>query len=126
VTYDTAGGERWFGFEAVRQLAGLPDDLLLIPLPGHTRGHSGVAVRTGERWLLHAGDAYFFHGEVDPAHRHSTPGLRLFQTVVQVDGPSRHRNQDRLYELSVAHGKDVDLVSAHDPAEFRRHQQAPG
>ena len=26
---------------------------------GHTRGHSAVAVRTAEGWLLHCGDAYF-------------------------------------------------------------------
>jgi glyoxylase-like metal-dependent hydrolase (beta-lactamase superfamily II) len=124
-TYGTAEGERWFGFEAVRELAGLPDDLLLIPLAGHSRGHSGVAVRTGGRWLLHAGDAYFFRGEVDPAHRRSTPGLRLFQTVVQEDGTARRRNQDRLHELAVAHGDEVDIISAHDPVELHRRQDAP-
>ena len=60
-------GEPWFGFGAVRQLAGLPDEILLIPLSGHTRGHAGVAVDTGNGWLLNAGDSYFFHGQVDPA-----------------------------------------------------------
>ena len=80
------------GFEAIRQLPGLPDDLLLVPLPGHSRGHTAVAVRaqpatgSGPQWLLHAGDAYFFHGEIDPAHPRTPPGLRLFQTVLQTDG----------------------------------------
>ena len=36
----------------------------MIPLPGHTLGHCGIAVRTKDRWLLHAGDAYFFHGQL--------------------------------------------------------------
>src|SRR3546814_2886084 len=58
-------GERWFGFEAVRDLDGLPPEILLVPLPGHTWGHSGVAVQEdGGGWLLHAGDAYFYRGEV--------------------------------------------------------------
>ena len=53
-----AGGEPWFGFEAVRDLDGLPPEILMIPLPGHTAGHAGVAVRTTDGWLLNAGDAY--------------------------------------------------------------------
>ena len=50
-------GEPWFGFPAVRELEGLPLEILLVPLPGHTWGHAGVAVDTGAGWLLHAGDA---------------------------------------------------------------------
>src|SRR5579862_5894241 len=56
-------GERWLGFEAVRALDP-EDDLLMIPLHGHSRGHTGVAVRDERGWLLHAGDAYFTHGEL--------------------------------------------------------------
>ncbi|MEO5877456.1 MAG: MBL fold metallo-hydrolase [Streptosporangiaceae bacterium] len=118
--HELTEGERWFGFEAVRKLDGLPDDLLLVPLQGHTRGHVGVAVNTGQHWLLHAGDAYFFHGEVDPVKPFSTPGLRFFQNVVQVDGKSRHRNQRRLQQLSAAHGDEITIFSAHDVTEFRR------
>ena len=44
-----SGGERWFGFEAVRDLDGLPPEILMIPLPGHTGGHAGVAIRHAER-----------------------------------------------------------------------------
>src|SRR3546814_9590449 len=43
--YPMGRGERWFGFEAVRDLDGLPPEILLVPLPGHTWGHSGVAVQ---------------------------------------------------------------------------------
>ncbi|HIK14044.1 MAG TPA: hypothetical protein IGS53_01895 [Leptolyngbyaceae cyanobacterium M33_DOE_097] len=41
--YYTAGGETWFGFEAVYELEGLPPEILLIPLVGHTQGHAGDA-----------------------------------------------------------------------------------
>jgi glyoxylase-like metal-dependent hydrolase (beta-lactamase superfamily II) len=60
------GGESWFGFETVRDLEGLPPEILLIPLAGHTRGHAGVAIATSQGWLLHAGDAYFYRHEMDP------------------------------------------------------------
>jgi glyoxylase-like metal-dependent hydrolase (beta-lactamase superfamily II) len=62
--YPLGGGERSFGFNAVRDLAGLPPEILLVPLTGHTWGHIGVAIRKEEGWMLHAGDAYFYRGEV--------------------------------------------------------------
>ena len=58
------GGESWLGFDCVRELDGLPPDILLVPLIGHTFGHAGVAVRRDRDWLLLAGDAYFFHAEL--------------------------------------------------------------
>jgi hypothetical protein len=30
-------------------------------------------------WLLQAGDAYFYHGEMDPQRPRCTPGLRFHQ-----------------------------------------------
>ncbi|MBL6749982.1 MAG: MBL fold metallo-hydrolase [Nevskia sp.] len=118
-----AEGERWFGFDAVQALPGSTDQILLVPLAGHTRGHCGVAVNTGAGWLLHCGDAYFFRGEVDPQRPYCTPGLRLFQGLVQVDGRQRHANQARLLELARAHGGEVALFCAHDPAELARLRQ---
>ena len=44
--YPTGGGERWIGFEAVRDLEGVPPEFLLVPLIGHTFGHAGVASST--------------------------------------------------------------------------------
>lgn len=68
--------ERWFGFECVRQMQGLPPEILLVPLEGHTRGHAGVAVYSQGSWLLHAGDAYYFRlGDgPSPATRSSGSG----------------------------------------------------
>ncbi|WP_190823147.1 MBL fold metallo-hydrolase [Saccharopolyspora pogona] len=122
--HGSAGGERWFGFEAVRHLPGLPPEILLVPLVGHTRGHTGVAVRRPDgRWLLHAGDAYFYHGEMADSP-HCTPVLRHFQNRAQEDGPQRRRNQDRLHDLVTAHRSEIDVFCAHDPIEFERHLRA--
>jgi glyoxylase-like metal-dependent hydrolase (beta-lactamase superfamily II) len=119
-----AEGEPWFGFDAVRELRGLPADVLLVPLHGHSRGHTGVALRTGGApgWLLHAGDAYFFRAEADPVRPRCTPALRALQSAVQTDRTARLANQERLRELKRAHGHDVTVFSAHDPVELRTMQ----
>lgn len=114
-----AGGERWFGFEAVRALPGVADEVLLVPLFGHTRGHCGVAVRGRQGWQLHAGDAYFFHRELEEPPT-CTAGLRLFQRVVVTDNAQRLENQRRLRALVAEHGREVRVNSAHCPVEFDR------
>lgn len=116
-TYDLHG-ERWFGFEAVRQLEGLPPEILLVPLPGHTRGHCGVAVQDERGWLLHAGDAYFFHGQVHEAQVRCPPALRLFERVMQVDPVARAHNLRRLRALVRAHAGEIRVFSAHDAREL--------
>ncbi|MGB0956588.1 MAG: MBL fold metallo-hydrolase [Panacagrimonas sp.] len=118
-------GDNWFGFEAVRLIPGAAPDIALIPLPGHTRGHCGVAVASGERWLIHCGDAYFHHAEMQTPP--SCPaGLRIFQNLVQVDGRKRLANQQRLRQLQAEHSDTVDLFCAHDPSELQRMQAANG
>ena len=52
-------GESWFGFSAVRGIPGTRDEVLLVPLPGHSRGHCGVAVRRADGWLLHCATPIF-------------------------------------------------------------------
>lgn len=113
-------GERWMGFESVRALPDSDDEILLIPLPGHTRGHTGVAVRQGDGWLLHCGDAYFHHGEVQtPAY--CPPGLSIFETLNQFDGAARRENRERLRELAERHGDQVELICSHDAHTLERY-----
>lgn len=118
-----ARGEPWFGFDAVRDLTGLPPEILMVPLPGHSWGHAGVAVRTdGGRWLLHAGDAYFYRGEMRQARRRCTPGLRAYQRLMEVDADARMANQARLRALSIAQRDQVTVTCTHDPVELERCQ----
>jgi glyoxylase-like metal-dependent hydrolase (beta-lactamase superfamily II) len=116
------GGESWFGFGDVRQLDGLPPQILLVPLFGHTRGHCAVAVDAGATWLFHAGDSYFFHRETDPQSPYCPPVLRLFQNHMQVDRHSRLANQERLRRLRAEHGDTVEVFSAHDAVELDRYR----
>jgi glyoxylase-like metal-dependent hydrolase (beta-lactamase superfamily II) len=120
VIHEWVGG-RWFGFESMRILEGLTPEMRLILLPGHTRGHCGVAVRTGEGWLLHCGDAASpFHRQGDPLRPHDV--ARPMDgwpdwLVRRVIGP----HVPRLRELVREHGDEVRLISAHDVYGFRRY-----
>jgi glyoxylase-like metal-dependent hydrolase (beta-lactamase superfamily II) len=108
------GGESWMGLRSIRAIG---DEILLIPLIGHSRGHVGVAVRDGDGWLLHAGDAYFHHREMD-AEPFCPPALKLFQTRVAFDDATRLQNQARLREL--ARKPEIRVFSAHSPVELSR------
>jgi len=116
------GGDLWFGFQAVKELRGLPPEILLIPLTGHTHGHAGVAVQADDGWLLHAGDAYFYREEVGQPERHCTPGLNFYQRMMEVDRPARLANQHRLWTLSLEHRNEVRLFCSHDAKELERMQ----
>ncbi|MEU1547590.1 MBL fold metallo-hydrolase [Nocardia sp. NPDC005745] len=117
-TYPSDPTGQWFGFDAI-QPKDLPGDFQLIPLGGHTAGHTGIAVREGERWLLHCGDAYYYHRELDPAPQ-PHPVLDIVQTTSEVHHDLRLGTQARLRELHRDHGDEVTLISAHDPWEFQR------
>jgi glyoxylase-like metal-dependent hydrolase (beta-lactamase superfamily II) len=89
----------------------------MLPLVGHSRGHSAIALEGEGGWLLHAGDAYFDHGEVHLPERRCPALLRLFQTIVEVDRKARLGNQARLRELCKS-APEVTVFSAHDPREL--------
>lgn len=110
-------GERFEGFDAVRPIAGL-DEVLLVPLVGHTRGHSGVAIRSTDGWLLHAGDAYFHRAQMDPYRPYVPPGLAAFQRATDTDHAARVHNQERLRRLRAERGTQISIICSHDPMEF--------
>jgi glyoxylase-like metal-dependent hydrolase (beta-lactamase superfamily II) len=112
------GGDKWFGFDRVRQLDGLPPEILMVPLTGHTWGHAGIAVDTGSGWVLNAGDAHFYRRELDHDRRRCTPGLRLYQRTMDTDAEQRFANQERLRELKRSHGGEVTIFCSHDEKEL--------
>jgi len=118
-------GESWMDFECVRDIAGLPSEILFVPLYGHTRGHSAIAVEIGKggesEWMLHAGDAYFHHGEMERTP-HCPSGLRIFQAQLSVNDRQRKKNQERLRKLKAEKGDALKLFCAHDPIELANSQ----
>lgn len=118
----STSGERWRGFEAVKALnAHDEEEVLIVPMVGHSRGHAAVAVKTDSGWLLHCGDAYFFHTEM-AAEPHCPPGFRLFQAALAHDNKARLANQKRLHEAKNAND-DLTVFCAHCPHELRALQK---
>jgi glyoxylase-like metal-dependent hydrolase (beta-lactamase superfamily II) len=109
------GGEAWRGFSSATELF---DGIVLVPLPGHTRGHACVAVDAGHRWILHAGDAFYHHGTLDgqPVPR----VLAASESMLAFDRTLVRENHVRLADLAAAGGPEVMVVSAHDPVLYER------
>lgn len=109
-----SSAERWFGLEARRADLGAGVEVLLVPLFGHTLGHCGVAVRTGDRWVLHVGDAYYLRVEL-ATDDHPVSAL----AALRADDDARRRaSLDQLRRLARDHGGEIDLLGYHDVGEF--------
>jgi glyoxylase-like metal-dependent hydrolase (beta-lactamase superfamily II) len=116
--------DKWFGFDCIPIVEGLEPRVLLIPLPGHTRGHCGVAIETEKGWLLHCGDAASpFHRAADP-HDLEASLQRLNFLPDRFARRVAGDHLPRLRKLVLDHGDEVELVSAHDIYSFERHRNA--
>jgi glyoxylase-like metal-dependent hydrolase (beta-lactamase superfamily II) len=115
--------DEWMGFESVRILPGSDAQILLVPLVGHTHGHTGVAVEHEGRWQLHCGDAYFHRDEMQTPPS-CPPVLKAFQNVNSADNAARRQNGERLRELAARAGDEVELFCSHDPQTLARLQSA--
>ncbi len=104
----------WHGFDGVSEIV---DGVIAVPLPGHSPGHQGIAVRTGDRWLLHAGDAFFHRDEMRPDDPRCSVALRVFQRLAAEDNRPRLATQERLRDLVRTHD-DVSVFCAHDPRQL--------
>jgi glyoxylase-like metal-dependent hydrolase (beta-lactamase superfamily II) len=118
------GGDRWYGFESIRLLPDLEGEIALIPLSGHSAGHTGVAINTADGWLLHCGDAFFHHGAIETPPRYPR-GWKIFERLNQHDGEARHRNQERLRGLRQEHGAEIAMLCSHDPEMLETEQDKP-
>ena len=98
-------------------LRGVQAELALVPLVGHTEGHTAIAIRQPEDWMIHAGDAYFYKGQVDQPP--SCPALlEYFQKSIALNDRLRRENLSRLRELNTREAGNVKIFCAHDPDEF--------
>lgn len=59
-------GDCWYDFEAIR-LPGIEPETWLVPLPGHTSGHCGVALQTETGWIFQCGDSVPVHLQFEMA-----------------------------------------------------------
>ncbi|MCW3039345.1 MAG: fold metallo-hydrolase [Solirubrobacterales bacterium] len=119
-----ADGEAWFGFERARLLEDVGVEIAMIPLFGHSAGHAGYAVEGPDGWILHAGDAYLHHGEIETPAR-AGRGLRAYHRINCEDAGLRRMNAGRLADLVAAHGDQVTVHCSHDAVELARDVRTP-
>ena len=105
---------RWFGLEARPLPLSLGLEVHLIPLFGHTLGHCGVAARVKEKWLLHAGDAYYLRVELS-TDDHPVSALASARAD---DDALRRASLAELRRLTRSHSSEVEMFGYHDFTEF--------
>ena len=107
--------DSWFGFRSAA-IDGFEDQLTYIALPGHTEGHMGVAVRDGDGWLLHAGDA-FYHRNAAAGRR--VPGMMAVSQFATAMQPRQARTtRRRIADLATHAGEQVRIICAHDAQQL--------
>ena len=107
-------GETWRGFAAAKELTEISPGIVLVSLPGHSRGHACVAVDAGHRWVLHCGDAFYYRGTIDRTT--AVPAaVRYTEPLIAFDRKQVRANHERLAELYARREPDLLIVSAHDP-----------
>lgn len=126
-----AHGPQWSTFgegQPDAEGAGLPGHALLggqviaIPTPGHTRGHTAYAVRDGDGWLLHAGDAFYHEPTIHPAAGpRASRFWQIFEVVVAAQ--RQHLAENHRKVRAAAARDDVRVVCSHDPALLAAAQQ---
>lgn len=113
------GVEAWEGFAGVTRLHDVAPGVLLVPLPGHSRGHAAYAIEIGNHQILHVGDGFYHHSTLDGRGRMPLL-LRLQESVITFDRHVMRRNQRRLFELQQRRGTNLELINAHSPVLYQR------
>jgi glyoxylase-like metal-dependent hydrolase (beta-lactamase superfamily II) len=113
----TEDGDTWRGLPAITRLRGLDTDIGLVPMHGHTRGHSAVIVKAREdRWLVHAGDAYFHRASIEGSGG-LPAGFFVFERAMQMVPAQRRASVAALRQLCASY-QDLDVFCAHDEREY--------
>ena len=94
---------KWYDFDAL-QLEGFEPEIWLVPLIGHTPGHTAVAIKQEQAWVVHGGDAVPFDMKVDEVPEWITKKML---------GP----HVPRIREFMKAH-PEVKIVGSHMSLDF--------
>ena len=111
-------GEAWFNLYQVQGFQLFQDEILLIPLLGHTQGHCGIAIKQKEGWLFFCGDAYYSHLQFDPKNKLRT--LDKLERFFAENNQMRVDNLHKIQQLAQTE-KNIEIICAHDPVELARY-----
>lgn len=112
--------DTWFNLTQAHGLNLFQDEILMIPLLGHTAGHSGITIKQSDGWLLFCGDAYYSHQQLDPSF-HSV-SLNQLERAFATDNQLRISNLSKIQQLAQDQ-PEIEIICAHDPIELARYQR---
>lgn len=112
-------GESWYHFSKVQNFKIFQDEILMIPLLGHSEGHCGIAIQQKAHWLLFCGDAYYSHQQLNP--KTQLPALEMTERLFAHDNLQRIQSLKQIQLLAQIH-PEIEIICAHDPIEFGRYQ----
>ncbi|MBU0991426.1 MAG: MBL fold metallo-hydrolase [Proteobacteria bacterium] len=117
ILHEKISDEKWFGLECIRGEGGLPEDIVIVPLTGHTKGHCGVAIKMDESWFFHAGDTYYYDKQMaNPID--CTIGFKLFEYLAHMDKKEAIKKKNRLWDVIDKNRDQITICCTHDPTEF--------
>jgi len=108
----------WFGFEARKIIADFETEIFLIPLFGHTLGHCGVALKTGNKWLFYVADAYYMRVELTD-EQHPVNELAKMRAD---DNNLRVTALNKIRKIVEGH-PEIEIFGYHDIEEFNYYAQ---
>lgn len=114
-------GDHWFGLDCTPPTMINGVEIFFIPFLGHSYGNCAVVIHlSDDHWLIHAGDTYGYHGQIDP-EKPFYPRLQwLFRPLInsnRITG-SLFKHDHHLRFIKRELGEKVDIFCAHDPHEF--------
>lgn len=112
-------GEPWYNLARVQGFKLLKDEILMIPLLGHTEGHCGIAIKQKNNWLLFCGDAYYSHRQLNPKVK--LHALELTERLFATDNLQRIQSLKQIQNLSMTQ-PNIEIICAHDPEDLRKYQ----
>lgn len=115
------GDGTWRGLEQVVDLSAVAPGMLLVPLPGHTAGHAGIALPVEDGWLLHAGDAARSPAALERGR--DRPDVQLRQSLIAHDPAALRRTQRALSALAGRSG--LRIITSHHRGPREQAPAAP-
>ena len=102
----------WLGLPRTNPVSIGEVELFFTPMVGHSVGNCAVVLHLpGDRWLIHAGDTYGFHGQVEPDHPFYPRFHRLFRPLFMLPLVTRafFIHDEKLRQLRKELGEQLDL-----------------
>jgi glyoxylase-like metal-dependent hydrolase (beta-lactamase superfamily II) len=112
-------GHQWFGLDCAPPIQVGKTEFIMLPFPGHTRGHCAVAIRVDKKWLLHCGDMYGYYRQIDSNQPYAYPGGKFLEFLITTGFKMPRHHWDRIRKLLEAHGDKIQAFCSHDAHEIK-------